>query len=269
VSPDELSDRILRQHLAELPWHRVITRSIEARILAEVAFPRPMLDVGSGDGHFASVVFPDGVDAAIDPGFAEAAASRARGAYRLAVNASSLAIPFRSGAFASALSNCVLEHIPDLDTTLSEIARVVKPGGLFVCTVICDQFSALFIPAKPWARFGLGRLREIYVDWFNRKARHFHFDSPESWRARLERAGFEVRRWRYYSSPQASRAAHRSHYASLPLLLFRKVTGRWVPFPNFMTRPFFLRRFARYVDEPEPKPGACAAFFCERRRPVK
>jgi SAM-dependent methyltransferase len=265
-----LSDEhILRRHLAELPWHRVITRSIEARILANVAFPRPMLDVGIGDGHFASVVFPEGVDAGIDPGFDETAEAKARGVYRTVVNASSIAIPFETASFASVLSNCVLEHIPDLDTTLAEVARVLKPGGLFVCTVICDEFSALFIPAKPWERLGLARLRQAYVDWFNRKARHFHFDSPQIWRERLERAGLSVRRWRYYSSPEASRAAHRSHYVSLPLLLFRRATGKWVPFPRLAQRPFFLRRFLRYVNEPEPHPGACAAFFCERRPPVK
>jgi SAM-dependent methyltransferase len=156
-----------------------------------------------------------------------------------------------------------------LDRTLAEIARVLSPGGLFVCTVISDRFSDLFIPPLPWQRAGLAALRNVYVAWFNRKARHFHFDSPARWGQRLERAGFQIRRWRYYSSPEASRAAHRSHYWSLPLLFFRRVTGRWVPFPRLMQRPLFARRFARYIDEPEPKEGACIAFFCERRPPVK
>jgi SAM-dependent methyltransferase len=269
VTRELSAEQILREHLAELPWHRVITRSIEARILADVPFPRPMLDVGIGDGHFASVVFPGGVDAGIDPGWAETVEARRRGVYRIVVNGSSLAIPFESASFASVLSNCVLEHIQDLDTTLAEIARVLKPGGLFACTVISDRFSELFIPPKHWERWGLARVREAYVAWFNRKARHFHFDSPESWTRRFERAGLEVERWRYYSSLAASRAAHHSHYWSLPLLVFRKLTGRWVPFSSLMQRPFLVRRFALYVDEPEPTPGACIAFFCKRRAPVK
>jgi SAM-dependent methyltransferase len=269
MKPELSSDEILRRHLAELPWHRVITRSIEARILADVSFPRPMLDVGIGDGHFASVLFPGGVDAGIDPGFAETVEARARGVYRLVVNGSSLAIPFGPGSFASVLSNCVLEHIPDLDTTLAEIARVLKPGGLFACTVISDRFSEFFIPRQSWERWGLGRVRDRYVAWFNRKARHFHFESPEEWRRRFEKAGLEIERWRYYSSLAASRAAHQSHYWSLPLLVFRKLTGRWVPFPRLTESPVLLRRFARYVEEPEPQPGACIAFFCRRRAPVK
>jgi SAM-dependent methyltransferase len=271
VSSDDVSRRILRAHLRELPWHRVITRSIEARILHDISFPRPLLDVGCGDGHFASVIFPEGADVGLDPGLSDAQEARARRVYRLVVNASSLAIPFANGSFASVLSNCVLEHIPDLDTTLAQISRVLAPGGLFVCTVISHRFSDLFIPSAGWSRLGLGRVREAYVRWFNRKARHFHFDSPQRWTERFGRAGLVVDRWRYYSSAQASAAAHRSHYESLPLLLLRKATGKWVPFPNWMDRPIWRRRFARYVDEPEPSEGACIAFVCRRAgaTPVK
>jgi SAM-dependent methyltransferase len=264
LSREEISRRILRAHLREMPWHRVITRSIEARILQDISFPRPLLDVGCGDGHFASVVFPEGVEVGIDPGLSDAREALGRGIYRLIVNASSLEVPFASETFASVLSNCVLEHIPDLDTTLAEIARVLRPGGLFVCTVIGDRFSDLFIPPAPWARVGLGRLREAYVRWFNRKARHFHFDSPAEWTERFKRAGLMVERWRYYSSPEASAAAHRNHYWSLPLLLSRRLTGRWVPLPEWVERPFSMRRFIRFVDEPEPKIGACIAFLCRR-----
>ena len=265
MNPPARTEEILRAHLRELPWHRVITRSIEARILSDVDFSRPMLDVGCGDGHFASVVFPEGADVGIDPELSEAVASLRRGAYaRGTCAASSTDLPFASGHFASVLSNCVLEHIPDLDRTLSEIGRVLRPGGLFVCTVIGDRFSDLFIPSEPWSRLGLARVRDAYVKWFNRKARHFHFDSPERWTDRLRRAGLAVERWRYYSSLRASRAAHRSHYWSAPMLLYRRATGRWVPFPRLFEGPFWVRRFARFVDEPEPQPGACIAFFCRR-----
>ncbi len=269
MSLDPVSERILKAHLRDLPWHRVITRSIEARILHDVDFPRPMLDVGCGDGHFASVVFPRGVDVGLDAGLADAREASLRKVYRWIVNASSLAVPFSDGAFASVLSNCVLEHIPNLDTTLSEIARVLRPGGLFVATVISHRFSDLFIPPGPWSRLGLSKARLAYVRWFNRKARHFHFDSPQAWSARLAQAGLAVERWRYYSSARASAAAHRSHYWSLPLLLSRRVTGRWIPFPRWLERPFWTRRFAKYVAEPEPSDGACIALFCRKSAAVR
>lgn len=252
---------VLRAHLREMPFHRVIMRSIEARILGEVDYPRPLLDVGCGDGHFASVVFPEGVDVGIDPGMEEAVESRDRGAYRMVVRTSST-MPFADRSFGSVVSNCVFEHIPDIETTVSEIARVLKPGGRFACTVVGQYFNELLTDERAWSRLGLARAHRAYLDWFNRKSVHYRWDPPDVWIRRFERAGFRVESWRYYLSPRAARAFHRAHYVSLPHLVARKLTGRWVPFPALFDRPFWIRRYLRYVDEPAPERGSCIAFVC-------
>ena len=100
---------------------------------------------------------------------------------------------------------------------------------------------------------------------------HYRFDSPPVWKERFERVGLEVLRWRYYLSPAAARAFHRSHYASLPHLAARKLTGRWVPVPAAMDNAFWVRRLSRYTGEAEPPAGSCIAFVCTRRPdpPVK
>ena len=172
-----------------MPFHRVIMRSIEARILSEVALPRPVLDVGCGDGHFGSVIFPDGADVGLDPGVSDLAEARSRGVYRLRVGADSGDMPFPDASFRSVVSNCVFEHIPEIDRTVAEIARVLQPGGVFACTVIGEHFSELLTDARAWRRLGLGRAHRAYLDWFNRKSVHFHFDSPEVWRKRFEAVG--------------------------------------------------------------------------------
>ena len=261
---DAVSERILRAHLREMPFHRVLMRSIEARILSDIDFPRPLLDVGCGDGHFASVLFPGGTDVGLDPDLKDLAEARRRGVYRLAIAADSGAMPFRDAAFASVLSNCVFEHIPAIERTIGEIARVLRPGGLFAVTLISQAFSRLLTDERAWARLGLRRLHAAYLDWFNRKSVHHHFDSPEVWRARFERAGFVVRRWRYYVSPAAARAFHRAHYVSLPHLAARKLTGRWVPVPTLADNAFWRALYRRWVDEPAPEVGSCIAFVCER-----
>lgn len=259
------TERILRAHLREMPFHRVIMRSIEALILSELTFPRPVLDVGCGDGHFASVLFPAGADVGLDPGMEETAESKRRGAYRLVVQATSGAMPFSTGAFASVVSNCVFEHIPEIDGTVAEIARVLRPRGLFACTVIGERFSEYLTDASAWSRLGLSAAHRAYLAWFNRKSVHHHFDPPKKWKQRFEGAGLAVRRWRYYLSPAAARAFHWSHYLSLPHLLARKLTGRWVPFPTLTDNAFWARRFRPHVEEPEPSSGSCIAFVCERR----
>jgi len=264
MSPGDATDRILRAHLREMPFHRVLIRTIEARILSEVELPRPVLDIGCGDGHFGSVLFPDGADVGLDRGLADLAEARGRRAYRLLVGADSDSMPFQAARFGSVVSNCVFEHIPDIDRTIAEISRVLRPGGTFACTVIGDRFRELLTDERAWRRLGLSAAHRAYVGWFNRKAAHFHFDSPAQWTKRFASAGLTVRRWRYYMSPEATRAMHRDHYLSIPHLVARKLTGRWVPFPSLTDTSFWVRRFRRLADEPEPKEGSCVAFVCSK-----
>jgi SAM-dependent methyltransferase len=265
MRPDELTERILRAHLREMPFHRVLIRTIEARILLETVLPRPVLDIGSGDGHFGSILFPGGADVGLDRGLADLAEARGRGVYRLLVGADSGAMPFPDDRFASVVSNCVFEHIPDIDRTICEIARVLRPGGVFACTVIGDRFRELLTDEAAWRRLGLGAAHRAYLDWFNRKAAHFHFDSPAVWTGRFVRAGLEVKSWRYYMSPEATRVMHRDHYLSIPHLVARKLTGRWVPFPGLTDTAFWVQRYGRLAEEPAPKQGSCIAFVCTRR----
>ena len=57
-------------------------------------------------------------------------------------------LPFSSGSFDKVICSEVLEHIPDYAAVLSEIERVLKPGGIFAVSVprffpewICWKFS--------------------------------------------------------------------------------------------------------------------------------
>jgi len=52
-----------------------------------------------------------------------------------AVRADATALPFRSGAFARAIAAEVLEHVVDDQAAISELARVLEPGGALAVTV--------------------------------------------------------------------------------------------------------------------------------------
>lgn len=48
------------------------------------------------------------------------------------VHADALLLPFRSGSLDAALSNAVLEHLPDPAAALEETARILRPGGVLI-----------------------------------------------------------------------------------------------------------------------------------------
>ena len=54
-------------HLRDLPYFRAMLRSVEANYFRDYVFNPPILDVGCGDGHFASLVFDEPIDIGIDP----------------------------------------------------------------------------------------------------------------------------------------------------------------------------------------------------------
>src|SRR6266542_1213851 len=56
----------LRAYLRVSPAALAVWRAIEAKHLATVELPRPLLDLGCGFGEFASVVFDEPVDIGLD-----------------------------------------------------------------------------------------------------------------------------------------------------------------------------------------------------------
>jgi SAM-dependent methyltransferase len=88
-----------------------------------------MLDVGCGkkpyQRYFPNVESYVGVDVP----------STMHGADHADVLASVLALPFESGTFDSVLCTEVLEHTPDPNLGLREMARIAKPGATLLLTV--------------------------------------------------------------------------------------------------------------------------------------
>ena len=222
----------LRIHLTALPLHRALLRSVECRLLSRYKFDHPILDVGAGDGHFASVLFPDGVDVGIDPSPDALVHAAKWGVYGELRVASACKLPFPDESFASVISNCVLEHIPDLDAALDEIARVLKPGGFFATTVPSPNYERFLLGATLFRSVGLAPLARLYGRWMTRISYHYHYYSPEMWRRKLATRGLKVIEWKYYFSPGAHRAFDLSHYVSAPSVVIRKLTGHWILFPG-------------------------------------
>jgi SAM-dependent methyltransferase len=133
-------DYYLTRLLREVPLHRALVRAAECDLLAALEMPRPLLDVGAGDGTFAWALFDEPLDVGADPDGGALQEARRLAVYRNLAQAAGAPLPFRDGAFASILSNSTLEHIPDLAPVLAEFSRVLAEDGVCVITVPSDQF---------------------------------------------------------------------------------------------------------------------------------
>jgi SAM-dependent methyltransferase len=253
-------------HLRDLPYFRSLLRANEARFYQDIDLPAPTLDVGCGDGHFASVVFDRPLDVGIDPWEGPIREAARRSAYRLLVIGDAGRAPFPDGYFASALSNSVLEHIPHIDTVLAETARLLRPGGPFAFCVPNHQFLGSLSVGRICDRIGLHWLGDRYRLFFNRIARHIHCDPPEVWLQRLDIAGFQVEKWFHYYPPGAMQVSEWGHYLGLPSLLARKLTGRWVIAPTHWNLALTTRLIRRYYDQPTICEQGTQTFYLARRK---
>jgi SAM-dependent methyltransferase len=253
-------------HLRDLPYFRALLRAVEARYYPGFQLPTPILDVGCGDGHFATIAFDQPLDVGIDPWTGPIREASLRGGYQALTQADGGQMPFPGQYFGSAFSNSVLEHIPHILDVLIEVGRVLKPGAPFYFCVPNHNFANSLSIGRFLDRIGLNALGDSYRDFFNRIARHQHCDPPHIWQARLEEAGFELERWWHYYSPAAMQVSEWGHYLGLPSLLAYKLTGRWVLLPNrwnLSLTEYFLRPY--YEAIPECDDGVCTFFIARRK----
>ncbi|QDU69392.1 class I SAM-dependent methyltransferase [Engelhardtia mirabilis] len=120
--------------------HTEPNRGFVAR-LVELGAGGSMLDVGCGPGHVAVMVCDEiaegsvlGVDLAQTMlTHAERHRSKSPHAERLSFRlADAKGLPFADGEFDTVYSNTILHHIPDPRPFLSELRRVLKPGGVLL-----------------------------------------------------------------------------------------------------------------------------------------
>ena len=137
---------------------------------AELALGQRVLDVGSGPGFFAqglvSVVGEtgqvDGVD--INARFVADANDRAQSLKNLAFHhVEDHVLPFADGTFDCVICKNVLEYVPNLQASLGEVYRVVKPGGRVL--VIDSDWG--FVIVQPWDQTTVSRFFQAASPAFN------------------------------------------------------------------------------------------------------
>jgi SAM-dependent methyltransferase len=142
-----------------------------------------ILDLGCGDGQLTKRIAATGASVlGVDASPQMVAAARSRGI--TADEASAESLPYSDGSFDAVFSNAALHWVRDQDAMMTEVHRVLKPGGRFVAEM-----------------GGHGNVAAILVALTAVLARHGHADleeginyypTPGAYTRRLESHGFRV-----------------------------------------------------------------------------
>ena len=132
---------------------------------ALAAKPKTALDVGCGEGRFCRKLAEHGIaTTGIDPTVALIAHARemdARGAY---VEAPAENLPFDDASFDLVVSYLSLIDIADYRTAITQMARVLKPGGALLIANL-NGFNTAGAESG-WIRNAFGQIQHYPVDHY-------------------------------------------------------------------------------------------------------
>jgi len=162
--------------------HEAPLRQNFARRLGHLPRPREgarLLDVGAAFGFAVAEARAAGwsaIGVEVSPAAARSASQWAEGGIAVA---SALALPFPSASFDAVTLWDVIEHLPDPNTALAEVARLLRPGGTLALTTGDVGSLAARISGSRWHLYTLPE--------------HLFFFTRQSLELLLARHGLRVR----------------------------------------------------------------------------
>ena len=186
----------------------ILWRSIELSHLSEFfskmkKVPHPILDLGCGEGEIAKALFGEGIiNVGLDNEADMVEKAKKSKVYQKVVLGDAINLPFPKEKFNFVFSNCVIEHIPELDKVLEEVSRVLKKNGLFVFTVPSDKFGDYLFFSQFFKKIKIPFLAKLYALFRNRQLSHFHCYSLKSWGQKLQKYDLVLLESKTYISSQ-------------------------------------------------------------------
>jgi ubiquinone/menaquinone biosynthesis C-methylase UbiE len=155
------------------PWRTFATRVVLPWALDGERLDGHVLEVGSGSGAIAAALLDQHANLTLtatdyDPKMVRQLERRltSYGDRASVAQADATQLPFADDTFDVALSFLMLHHVGNWEAALTELARVVKPGGRVIG---CDMLQSGFLD---WSErtFGSGDERLIQLDEFQQVA---------------------------------------------------------------------------------------------------
>jgi GT2 family glycosyltransferase/SAM-dependent methyltransferase len=256
----------LYAYLDQAPIGLALMRAVECAHLSRLPFERPILDLGCGDGTFARILFNGVVvDAGVDANADEVARARANHCYADVRTSRIESLPFEAGTFATAYSNCVLEHVKPLEAALQEVHRVLKPDGRLYLTVPNPRCKTYLLWTAVLSRLGLHALARWYADLTLRLFKAEHVMEADGWAAVLARTGFRVEHHEPYMPLRASRLQDLFMLTGAISVLAKRLRGRLLLFPRLHRARVRLYRTLLVGPYEERAPLGSATMIVARR----
>lgn len=266
-STPELSLADFQRYFPYTPTALCIKECARLSVLRRYECPGPILDVGCGDGLFASIAFEEAEVWGIDIDAQEGRWAAATRAYSQVILGDVTRAHLPGDFFETCVANCSLEHVPRLDLALKNIRESLKPGGRVF----------MFVPNRDWATKlrsyrlleGLGAhvLARTLQDAIDTFFKHHHLYDEAGWRKIVESAGFEVEIVEPVLSTATTVAFEAFLLPSLAGWANKRLTTRWTNFPNarrlFSMPVYALTRALLESSDPSPS----SEFLVVARRP--
>jgi len=255
----------LDQYLKNKQFFLGIIRAKEAEWFnAHLPYKHPILDLGCGDGFFTSQVFKssnrrqkrDLVDIGLEINSKLARMAEQEGCYRKVVVYDGRIIPFNDGFFSTVISNCVLEHVKDLDFNLSEIYRVLKKEGRAYLSVMTDKYDENL--------FGSLFLGGLYRKWMKYKAAHVHLPSKEEWVKKFLETGFKLLESEGYADKSTTRFYDIAQYLSIPNILSYQFFKIYIKPYSKLLSFLFINKIINLIGKNDRKPYSGYLFILEK-----
>lgn len=177
--------------------------TVITRALVGYSF-KTVLDAGCGDGEIGSLLKKQmHVDVyGVDISKNGVALANKKG-LKAKISDMSKKIPFRSSMFDLVISSATIEHVPNPDTFLKEIYRVLKPGGIVLISTPNLSFwlnrilfffglYPLFLEASTEAKVGYGIYKRFFYGM--QLVGHIHVFTLPALKELLEYYRFSIRR---------------------------------------------------------------------------
>jgi 2-polyprenyl-3-methyl-5-hydroxy-6-metoxy-1,4-benzoquinol methylase len=156
--PEHTSERVVAEHYQDTPGEYLIYlfHTVTYRWAGRSVAGKDVLDYGCGSGYGAALLAEEarsvvGVDVASD--VIEVAAGRYQHPnLRFQLVGEAGPLPFGDASFDVVTSFQVIEHVPDVDRYLAEIARVLRPLGT-VLLATPNRAVRLYRFQQPWNRW--------------------------------------------------------------------------------------------------------------------